>query len=295
MMLSEQELEFPKLFPSLLKTIRPLLAVSHANKEEDVWRGYANPPSATPASSTLPPLDSRAGKPLSAASSSVARLLKADDEGGGCHALGGGADDVDLEELAEEALLSCNLASASCCLLRQPPASAHAAQSHAATVPNNALLSAEGREDMTEACLRVDIKSPRQIAMNSPRHRKAWQKTKTTWLEVPEENERKGDSSEFPTGESSEFSKGEPSHPLPVSAFPSHAGDVHVANAADAADAPISNSDCRKERRQKKSAVLAGDDGVEWHASSVILGLGLGFTLALVVTSRNSLNHYVSR
>ncbi len=207
---------------------------------------------------------------------------------------------MDLEELAEEALLSCNLASASCCSLRQPPASAHVTQSHAATVPNNTLLSAEGRDDMTETSVlsreasvlstRIDIKSPRQIAMNSPRHRKTWQKTKTTWLEVPEKKEGKGKSSEFPKGESSEFSKGESSHPLPVSVFPPHTGDVHVANATDAVNAPISNSECRKERRQKKSAVLAGGDGVEWHARSVILGLGLGFTLALVVTSHNSLN-----
>jgi len=38
MMLSEQELEFPKLFPSLLKTVRPLLSISHANKESDFFR-----------------------------------------------------------------------------------------------------------------------------------------------------------------------------------------------------------------------------------------------------------------
>ena len=42
MMLSEQELEFPKLFSSLLKTLRPLLAISHANKEHDFFRANAD-------------------------------------------------------------------------------------------------------------------------------------------------------------------------------------------------------------------------------------------------------------
>jgi hypothetical protein len=137
---------------------------------------------------------------------------------------------------------------------------------------------------MTEA--RVDIKSPRQIAVSSPRHRKSWKKTEKN----QEEKEGKGESSEFP--------EGEPSHPLPVSAFSSPAGDVHVANAAnaedgaDAVDAPFFNSECSKERRPKKSAIFTGSDGVEWHARSVLLGLGLGFTLALVVTSRNSLSSF---
>jgi hypothetical protein len=115
--------------------------------------------------------------------------------------------------------------------------------------------------------------------MSSPRLCKAWKKTQKNG----EEKEGKGESSD-----GSEFPKGEPFHPLPVSvsALPSHAGDVHV---ADAADAPIFNSECSKERRQKKSAGFTGGDGVEWHARSVILGLGLGFTLALAVTSRSTL------
>ena len=46
------------------------------------------------------------------------------------------------------------------------------------------MLAAEGKQ------------SPRQIDIKSPRHRKAWQKTKTTWLDLPEENEENEENEE---------------------------------------------------------------------------------------------------
>jgi hypothetical protein len=148
MMLSEQEFEFPKLFPSLLKTLRPLLSISHANKESDFFRdpdanesvgpgnaatcisGSAYNKRGTTTDTTryrhkaAKPRSQEEGEAARAPESSPSTSTWAGPEGGAGASLEDAAllaqvcrseDEMDGEQSAEEALLSCNLASGSCC------------------------------------------------------------------------------------------------------------------------------------------------------------------------------------
>ncbi len=156
MMLSEQEFEFPKLFPSLLKTLRPLLSISHANKESDFFRdpdanesaGTGKATSNSPCISgsayntrgtttdtsryrhkSAKPRSQEQGEAARAPESSSSNSTRAGPQCGAGASLEDAAllaqvcrseDEMDGEQSAEEALLSCNLAactlpSASCC------------------------------------------------------------------------------------------------------------------------------------------------------------------------------------
>ena len=166
MMLSEQEFEFPKLFPSLLKTLRPLLSISHANKESDFFRDNDQHHSVNSVNSVNSVASGKAPTCISGSAYNTRGTTtgttryrhksakhKSEEEGGdansgdpqahmtlACPEAVAGAwqedvdllaqvccaeDEMDAEQLAEEAHLSCNLASGSCCTpLQSAPPSA---------------------------------------------------------------------------------------------------------------------------------------------------------------------------
>jgi len=143
--------EFPKLFPSLLKTLRPLLSIAHANKENDFFRDGAGtplPPAMPSAAGTCisgsaynarrtttdnTRYRGKAPKPKSAAAPSVSAVIdlqKKQQHTAAEYSAAAAApaahhdtllarvcasdNQLDAEELAEEAFLSCNLASGAC-------------------------------------------------------------------------------------------------------------------------------------------------------------------------------------
>jgi hypothetical protein len=157
MMLSEQEFEFPKLFPSLLKTLRPLLSISHANKESDFFRDNDQNDSVAPGKASTcisgSAYNTRGTTTDTTRYRNKSAKHKSKEAGGGANAgepqphmtlacpegvTGAWLQDADLlaqvccaedemdgEQLAEEAHLSCNLASGSCCTpLQSAPPSA---------------------------------------------------------------------------------------------------------------------------------------------------------------------------
>ena len=145
------QVEFPKLFPSLLKTLRPLLSIAHANKENDFFRDGAGtplPPAMPSAAGTCisgsaynarhtttdnTRYRGKAPKPKSAAAPSVSAVIDLQQQqqhtAVECSAAAAAPaahhdtllarvcasdNQLDAEELAEEAFLSCNLASGAC-------------------------------------------------------------------------------------------------------------------------------------------------------------------------------------
>ena len=150
MMLSEQEFEFPKLFPSIIKTLRPLLSISHANKESDFFRDNDQHHSVNSVNSVNSVASGKAPTCISGSAYNTRGTTtdttryrhksakhKSEEEGGDANSgdpqahmtlagpeagAGAGQEDVDLlaqagcaeeemeaEQLAEEAQLSCNI------------------------------------------------------------------------------------------------------------------------------------------------------------------------------------------
>ena len=127
MMLSEQELEFPKLFASLLKTLRPLLSITHANKADDFFRAGAGATThgahdaAGEAAGTCISGSAyhqsryRDGNPKGPPGACVSCARLPGSQGGlGGHEVGQEACQEACEEAFEETLLACNLASRAC-------------------------------------------------------------------------------------------------------------------------------------------------------------------------------------
>jgi hypothetical protein len=195
MMLSEQELEFPKLFPSLLKTVRPLLSISHANKESDFFRENVPHHSVAPGKAstcisgsayntrgtTIDTTryrhksakhkseeaggDANAGDPQThmtlACTEGVAGAWPQDADllAQVCRA----EDEMDGEQLAEEAHLSCNLSSGSYCTgsyctpLQRAPLSAKYVSAPTFCVADQRLEHAAGSAHAAERGCKSDV------------------------------------------------------------------------------------------------------------------------------------------
>lgn len=159
MMLSEHECEFPKLFASLLKALRPLLSITHANKEKDFFRLDSEEAGGAGAGvdghgqeGALPCISGSAYRSRTVQSAHQPQQAVADNktnaasghaaaEPQACGAAGqgqsGNADEtkglrhllaqvyrpeheIDGEQAAEEAMLWCNFASGQCSSAVQP-------------------------------------------------------------------------------------------------------------------------------------------------------------------------------